>query len=367
MKIFRKKVNIEDSALRQLEQISQKEGIIDAVGLPDLHAGKGCPIGAAFSTEDRVYPYLIGNDIGCGMALHQLDKNVSKIKRDKLVKKIKNLDNLTMDKDYLIEKKAEYSVKTEDFDYSLGTIGGGNHFAEFLKVSEIFDEEKFDSMNLDKKNLFLLVHSGSRGYGESILSKHIISHKADALMVNSQEFNEYIERHNDALNWAKLNRYLIKEKFINKLGVESKEIYDVFHNYIEDINGLKIHRKGASPSNQGVIVIPGSRGSSSYLVEPIGDQSENLYSLAHGAGRKFKRSEMKDRLKKKYSREDLLITKKGNYVICEDKDLLYEEAPEAYKNIDMVIKDLVELGLIRIIAVFDPVVTYKKEKRKDCC
>jgi release factor H-coupled RctB family protein len=110
-------------------------------------------------------------------------------------------------------------------------------------------------------------------------------------------------------------------------------------------------------------MIPGSRGTFSYLVNPIGDHYQNAYSLAHGAGRKWKRSDTKAHLSNRFKREDLIKTNLGSRVICEDKDLLYEEAPQAYKNIDIVIQDMVDAGLIEVIAVFRPVITYKTRRR----
>ena len=111
-----------------------------------------------------------------------------------------------------------------------------------------------------------------------------------------------------------------------------------------------LHRKGAAPSDRGPVVIPGSRGTLSYLVQPSGESASSLDSLAHGAGRKWKRGEARARLSARQRPEDLQKTALGGQVICEDKDLLYDEAPEAYKGIDRVVADLVDAGLCRIIA-----------------
>ncbi|WP_339136635.1 MAG: RtcB family protein [Candidatus Electrothrix sp. GW3-4] len=111
------------------------------------------------------------------------------------------------------------------------------------------------------------------------------------------------------------------------------------------------------------MVIPGSRGSYSYLVQPTGSQEANCFSLAHGAGRKWKRSGARSRLKGKYTRESLLQTGFGSRVICEDRDLLYEEAPQAYKNISVIVQDLQDAGLLKVIAVLQPLITYKVRKR----
>ena len=64
-------------------------------------------------------------------------------------------------------------------------------------------------------------------------------------------------------------------------------------------------------------------------------------------------------MEKRYSAKDLVRTDLGSHVICEDKALLYEEAPQAYKNITTVIDDLVVAGLVEVIAILRPLVTYK--------
>lgn len=183
-----------------------------------------------------------------------------------------------------------------------------------------------------------------------------------------------------------VNRELIAERFCERLGVKRKAILDVSHNtvipldeaYVDRLNlepALQttadaqywIHRKGASPTNQGVVMIPGSRGSLSYLVKPRVANEHNLamggFSLAHGAGRKWKRSESRGRLEKGYSVKDLEVTDLGSRVICKQRDLLYEEAPQAYKNISTVVDDLVQAGMIDVIASFKPLITYKTRRK----
>lgn len=89
------------------------------------------------------------------------------------------------------------------------------------------------------------------------------------------------------------------------------------------------------------------------------EAKHSAYSLAHGAGRKWSRSDSRARLEKRYSAKALARTELGSYVICEDKALLYEEAPQACKNITTVMDDLVTAGLAEVIAVLRPLVTYK--------
>ena len=110
------------------------------------------------------------------------------------------------------------------------------------------------------------------------------------------------------------------------------------------------------------VVIPGSRGSLSYLVKPIGDGESHAWSLAHGAGRKWARSDARQRMRERFGMHQLVQTPLGGRVVCEQRDLLYEEAPAAYKNIEAVIADLVAAGLVSAIATLRPLLTYKTRK-----
>ena len=96
-----------------------------------------------------------------------------------------------------------------------------------------------------------------------------------------------------------------------------------------------------------------------YVVLPTDPREHSAFSLAHGAGRKWARSDTRARLEKRFKAKDLSRTELGSYVICEDKQLLYEEAPQAYKNITTVIDDLVREDLAEVVAVLKPLVTYK--------
>lgn len=361
--ICSRKTGVEGEAINQLEFASKLEGMISAYGMPDIHPGKGYPIGASFLSKDIIYPYLIGNDIGCGMSFFQLD--INRLKQDRTIKKIKNLD--IFDDSYLSWFN-KFNLENK-FEYSFGTVGGGNHFAEFQQVEKVINQEVFDEYNLNKKSFFLLVHSGSRGLGELILNDHIRKFNSKGLHIKNEElsFKEYMKKHNEAIQWAKLNRLVIADKLSKQLNFKYDLLNDIEHNFIEEVNGLFLHRKGAIPSNKGLVVIPGSRGHNSYLVKPKNKKIENsLFSLSHGAGRKWKRSEVKKRLSHKYKVNDLQKTKMGSRVICEDKDLLYEESPLAYKNISNVIQDLIDYDLIKVIAILKPYITYKKKRRCSC-
>ncbi|ULJ62662.1 RNA ligase RtcB family protein [Wielerella bovis] len=410
---------IEGNAIQQLERTATLPNMQRVAGMPDLHAGRGYPVGAAFFSEGRFYPALIGNDIGCGMAFWQTDLPVHQSKKHKLAKQLGSIDaplddtwaeriaellpNCTYpqagttdgsERALILQQKRQiqgenasqvehltriFNAEVGDFWceskrdtshlLSLGTIGGGNHFAELQAVDKIYAPEKLPE-NFNRQCLQLLVHSGSRGLGQAILREHVDKFSHAGLAENTPEALDYLAKHDAALQFARVNRQLIAERMLARWGADGAILLDVHHNFLQQVQLDNetgwLHRKGATPSDCGLVVIPGSRGDYSYWVQPIVDKSAHaLFSLAHGAGRKWQRSECKGRLSHKYSVDKLRQTDLGSVVICEDKALIYEEAPQAYKNIDDVIAAMLDFGLIELVARFKPVLTYKTAG--ECC
>ncbi len=382
---------LEDSAVEQLKRTMELDGMLRGIGMLDLHPGKGQPIGAAFVTCNAIYPHLVGSDIGCGMGLWDLDIPVRKVKLDKWEKQLVGLDEFW--DGYPNDRLQKKDIDTTDTfllseNGKLGTIGGGNHFAELQKIDSIIDSVAFKQSGLNHQSVKLLVHSGSRGLGQKILRRYVDDFGSSAISTNEQpELGQhYIQQHNYAIRWAEVNRDVIADRFCEQLKAQRRLVLDVAHNRVDPLaeeyaeamglltkrlpgNGNKkywIHRKGASPTNEGLVMIPGSRGSLSYLVKPrlsnIHSLSQGGFSLAHGAGRKWKRSDVRGRLESRYKVKDLEKTALGSRVICKQRDLLYEEAPQAYKNISHVISDLVGAGLVDIVATFKPLLTYKTRR-----
>jgi release factor H-coupled RctB family protein len=352
---------IEGEALRQLYAVAKFEGMCLAAGFPDLHPGKGSPVGATFVTEGLIYPYVIAGDIGCGMALFKTD----------LVQRDINLNRwaeLRFDLEHPWEGDAQEvlvgsELESTEFDQALGTLGGGNHFAELQMVDEVLDARAFKLFGLGKQQLVVLVHSGSRGLGESVLRDYVAEHQANGSDAESFAAAAYLQGHDMAVRWAKVNRKLLAERFAQALGAEASLLWDGCHNSItpREFEGetVWVHRKGAVVAEAEAVMIPGSRGSFSYLVKPLGDGVSRAWSLAHGAGRKWARSEARLRMRERFGKEQLVQTSLGSRVICGERDLLYEEAPAAYKNIEAVIQDLMNAGLVSVIATFRPLLTYK--------
>jgi release factor H-coupled RctB family protein len=123
--------------------------------MPDLHKGDRFPIGCAIPSKG-IYPALIGSDIGCGISVYPLGSKPSHLTPEKLASKLRRLDEPWEGdikewlKLYGIEKETEFDAG------SLGTVGGGNHFAEIVTVERIVDEEACESMGVVEKNLYLL-------------------------------------------------------------------------------------------------------------------------------------------------------------------------------------------------------------------
>ena len=352
---------VEGEALRQLYAAANFDGMRLAVGFPDLHPGKGSPVGAAFVTEGLIYPYLIGGDVGCGMALFKTDL----VQRDI---KLNRWADLRFDLEHpwegeMREVLAASELESTEFDQALGTLGGGNHFAELQMVDEVLDARAFRLLGLGKQQLVVLVHSGSRGLGESILRDYVAEHQASGSDAESFAAAAYLLGHDLAVRWAKVNRGLLAQRFVHQLGAQANLLWDGCHNSItsreHEGETVWVHRKGAVAAETEAVVIPGSRGSLSYLVRPLGDGESRAWSLAHGAGRKWARSEARQRMRERFGMHQLTQTPLGGRVICGARDLLYEEAPATYKNIEDVIQDLVDAGLVSVIATFRPLLTYK--------
>ena len=376
---------LEDAAIQQTNTTAQLEGMQRVVGLPDLHPGRGYPVGAAFFSSGRFYPALVGNDIGCGMALWQLDIVAGKAKLDKIDKQIGNLDDAIDDEERAALERRDPSLPlvleelagrlvSAGLDpahmRSLGTIGRGNHFAELQTIDKVEDGEALAGSGVDRKRLQLLVHSGSRGLGQAILRDHVDAFSHAGLADGSADAAAYLLRHDTAVRNAEVNRMLIASRILLRLRCEASLVLDVNHNTVTaaNIDGMSgwLHRKGATPADRGVVMLPGSRDDYSYLLQPLSEHAAvSLQSLAHGAGRKWMRTDCKARLVKIATPSQLSRTALGGRVICNDKALIYEEAPQAYKNVDSVLDCLVGAGLARVIARSKPILTYKT--RGECC
>ena len=356
-----RKTWLEGPAVEQFKRVMSFPGILQGAAFPDLHPGRGVPVGAAFLSEGIIYPALIGNDIGCGMTLFATGAAEHKFKKDKLLRRLGSEPEKIL-QNTALENLSAMDGSADDPENMLGTLGHGNHFAEFLAVEKIVDAERCAALNIKKHDILLLVHSGSRCYGEMLWRSVAAVHGDQGLPSDSPDGRDYLERHARLIEWATFNRRLVGKALGRMAAYELTEILNATHNSITPCGGGQfIHRKGASAVEAGKpVVVAGSRGTFSYLVSPLGNGVDNIHSLAHGAGRKWNRQSTRDRVRAKHDdMQSLLKTKLGTEVICPDKALLYEEAPEAYKDIESVIADLQAFQLASVMAELRPVINIK--------
>lgn len=353
-------------ALRQLCQAAKLPGMRTALGLPNLHSGQGGPAGAAFVTEGVFYPHLVGGDVGCGMTLFK-----TALRREDADPEQWSTIRFDLEHPWegnVRERLENAGLCATQFAPSFGRLGGGSHFAELQAVEQVVDADAFRKLGLRENELVALVHNGSDDLGRAVLEIHLEGHGAGAVPADSDAATSYLLLHDHAVNWARESRKLIGERFVAALNGRSQPVLDACHTSIsrrtDSGEAVWIHRRGAGPSDQQAVVVAGSCGTQSYLVKAIGEHAGNAWSVAHGAGRKWSRSESRQRMRERFRSGQLVRTGLGGHVICEDRNRLYEEAPMAYKNIETVIADLVEAELISVIAVLRPLLTYRTRKER---
>ena len=328
--IIAKQAEVDTSSLKQLEAVAKLPGVISVHGMPDLHDG---PNGCVILTKECVYPRLVGCDIGCGMSLFRYDGSLKPLH--------KAVSEMQLDLEHLSQIKKTLCLPSGDHDDQLGSIGAGNHFAEICRVDKVLTESCTLPVSIGDQ--VLLVHSGSRGLGKSIFDE-----VRQPCLHLGVLLDEYIARHDYAVKWARANRMAIACRILRKV---QPPLLDVCHNYVCKQDDQYIHRKGAVPTDQGHVILPGSRGHPSYILKPKQVKHlENGNSLAHGAGRRLSRAAARAKANKPGYRDH-------STVIGNDKQTQQEEIPEAYKNVSDVVSDLAPYA--DIAAELRPIMTYK--------
>jgi len=271
----------------------------------------------------------------------------------------------------------------------LGTLGSGNHFLEVQVVNKIFDKTIAEEFGIKKDNVLVMIHCGSRGLGHQVASDYIelMRPAMDKYKIkvpdpelacvpfDSPEGQQYFKAMSAAANFAWANRqviaYLVRKVWEDVLGKEDiKQLYDVAHNIakveIHGKNKLCVQRKGATrafgPEHLDLplryqktgqpVVIPGSMGTSSYILVGTYDSEQTFGSTCHGAGRVLSRTKAKktiwgEDVRKRLESQGIKIRSKSNVGLS-------EEAPEAYKDIDRVIKIVHTRGIARKVAQLKP-------------
>lgn len=348
--------------------------------MPDLHGGKGMPIGTVLATKDVVIPNAVGVDIGCGMCAVKTNIKVETIEQEVLRKKIMRgiRKQIPLGMEHHKEAQEEkYMPANHDVDSmtivkrqyvsatkQVGTLGGGNHFIELQR-----DDEGW---------LWIMIHSGSRNLGKQVCDyysrvamilneRYFSSVKPELnlpfLPLKTKEFNEYWSEMQYCIDFGLCNRKLIMQRIEEVISdaipnVEFEPMINIAHNYAAWETHFDeeciVHRKGATSAKMGEIgIIPGSQGTSSYIVEGLGNPL-SFMSCSHGAGRVMSRTEA---VKSLYLAEEIQkLDEKGivHAIRCQE-DL--EEASSAYKNIEKVIEQ--EADLVKIKTHLFPVAVIK--------
>jgi len=281
----------------------------------------------------------------------------------------------------------------------LGTLGGGNHFIELQYVQKIFDTDMAKTFDLSPNQIVVMIHSGSRRFGFEIAGEYMniaaqTNRMADRkkmlayLSTNTNQGKNYITAMAAAANFAFTNRHimalLVRRCFNRMTGpTKLKLIYDVPHNMAKFENHhqgqLWVHRKGATRAfgpkrmtgtifekTGQPIIIPGSMGTASFLLVGTGNADESLHSVNHGAGRVMSRTAARGKTRKGKIITPANITDdrfkqsmRGIKLITSDKRRIKEEAPDAYKDIDEVVRIVVECGWAKPVARMLPLAVLK--------
>lgn len=428
--------------LEQVRNVACLPGIVGySIAMPDIHWGYGFPIGgiAAMDSEKGVIsPGGVGYDINCGVRLALVPeqfKNLSVEQGKKLLKRIfelvpsgvgrgqKKIRGLS-DRDYgeIATMGAKWSIDrgygfARDIDHmesngviaggdisvvsslaknrgkdQLGSIGSGNHFVEIGEVQKIYLPEIAKSWEVQEGQIYVLIHSGSRGFGHQICqdtldhfmragyAEGLPDKQLVAAPIKSKDGEDYFKAMATAANFAFNNRqqilHEVRQAFHDVMGISQESIhllYDVCHNIAKfetyEINGKKqrlcVHRKGATrsfgPGSEELsplfrktgqpVLVPGDMGRASHLLVGLGN-TLTWCSCCHGAGRA--RSRIKS--SQSWRGKDIYdyMEKQGVLVMATSTRTVAEEMPDAYKDVDVVVDACKEAGLADKVARLKP-------------
>jgi tRNA-splicing ligase RtcB len=332
--------------------------------MPDAHLGKGATVGSVIPTVGAVIPAAVGVDIGCGMIAVRTQFAHEELRGDprglhhaiaSAVPLSAGHYNRRVDPGaapFVAELERRHGVDQADaaapnWRLQLGSLGSGNHFIE---------------VSVDESDaVWLFLHSGSRGVGNKLATKHIAVAQQQCrqrgvqlpdrdlayLTEDGPEFDAYLA----ALGWAQRFAYLNREEMMRRVALAFSEWHgtevlrveqvNCHHNYTvrETHYGRQVWltRKGAIDAHEGVLgLIPGSMGDRSYVVRGKGNR-KSLCSSPHGAGRTYSRTAAR----KRFTRADLDARMRG--IAWGESSTFLDEHPEAYKPIDVVMRDAREL------------------------
>lgn len=367
----------EPESIEQLKNTARLPFVFKHVAaMPDVHFGIGATVGSVVATKGAICPAAVGVDIGCGMMAAKLPLDY-KVVCDKLPELRHSIErsipvgfNGNKRLESTVENWEGWGLWTRPMDAlyqnakaQMGSLGGGNHFIEICLDTE--------------NNVWVMLHSGSRGVGNKIASRHI--EKAKGIMKQlfiglpdpdlayfaqgTQEFTDYVSDVKWCQDYAFNNRKEMMRRILKDLGymfndkspVEPVMQVNCHHNYLEWENhygeNVLVTRKGAVRARKDDLgIIPGSMGTKSYIVRGKGNP-ESFDSCSHGAGRRMSRK----KARAQFTLED--IAKQTEGVECRKDIGIVDEIPGAYKDIDVVMAN--QSDLVEVVAQLKQVLCVK--------
>jgi tRNA-splicing ligase RtcB (3'-phosphate/5'-hydroxy nucleic acid ligase) len=281
----------------------------------------------------------------------------------------------------------------------MGTLGSGNHYLEVQVVERIYDEEAATAYGIVQGQVAISIHCGSRGLGHQIGTDYLLSlakaasglgiqlpdRELACAPIRSEEGRAYIGAMNAGINCALANRQMIthlaRQAFQRVFpGVSIETLYDVSHNTCKQelhvVEGQKrslwVHRKGATrafgPGHPSLpeqyrdvgqpVIIGGSMGTGSYVLAGTTESEMRAFSSAsHGAGRSMSRRQALKHWQGRKLVDEL--AERGIIIRTKSMRGVAEEAPGAYKDVDLVAEATEGAGLARRVALLRPAVCIK--------
>lgn len=436
-----------DHAAEQVANVAMLPGIqVASIAMPDIHWGYGFCIGGVAATDPAeggvICPGGIGYDINCGVRLVKTNLFLNDVRKHirELIAALFNTVPAGMGRSGayafnesemqpLLERGASYVIgrglgvprdlanteangRINDAEpdqvskhavqrgsKQCGTLGSGNHFMEVQVVDAIVDAEVAKVFGLEKDQICVMIHSGSRGLGYQVCDDALASFRnvdkkygielpdkqLACAPAESPEGKKYIGAMRAAANYGFCNRQLLmqqaREVFAGVFGSNWEDLgmellYDVAHNIAKleehSVNGVSkklwVHRKGATrafPAGhpelpaiyQSVgqpVIIPGDMGRASWvLVGQPGSMQRTFGTTCHGAGRAMSRtSAIADAGNRKIEKE---LEARGVIAMAQSRRGLAEEQPRAYKNVDDVVEVVDGAGLSKKVARMRPI------------
>lgn len=353
------------SVAQSINRLTQLEDMVALAIMPDVHLANDVCVGVVLATAERVYPAAVGSDIGCGMATVCINADAALLDDERHAAAVladlyrfvpsnrhRTPQELPMELEPLaLSNPRLEKQKQRDGRVQLGTLGRGNHFLELQADSD--------------GQLWVMVHSGSRGMGQAITASHRAGEEVGlaGIEANSSAGAAYLNDALWAIEYARQNRLMmlraVEQLLLRRFAVTVDWLthVDAHHNHVRwevhDGRRLLVHRKGAqSALADEPGLIPGSMGAASFHVVGRGCV-ESLGSCSHGAGRRLSRSEARSKLSVREVSRQL----SGVWFDQRRAEALLDEAPAVYKDIRAVMR--AQRELVRIVREVRPVLSYK--------